>query len=290
MRNTDNHPECGDAASYGEKANYVKKANAVFSSSGWRKFWPLALLAGCGLLVYAAGWSQYLDFKHFLAHHKALTDFVSENMWLSLLAFALLYGLTIALSLPVGSFLTILGGFLFGPVLGGTITVAAATLGAMLVFLIARSSMRDAATARIKSSWMARLRRGFMDNALSYMLFLRLAPIFPFWLVNIAPALLGVAPRAYFLGTFFGIIPATYAFSYVGAGLGAVIRAQQHAYDACAGHNDTAGVRPIEKGCEFALEPGDLIAPEIILALCALAFIALLPIAARKLLGTGGED
>jgi uncharacterized membrane protein YdjX (TVP38/TMEM64 family) len=64
---------------------------------------------------------------------------------------------------------------------------------------------------------------GFRENEMSYMLVLRLIPLFPFWLVNIVPAILGVSLRSYVMGTFIGIIPATFVFASVGAGLSSLL-------------------------------------------------------------------
>ena len=84
---------------------------------------------------------------------------------------------------------------------------------------------------------MSKLREGFKEEALSYLLFLRLVPAFPFWFVNIAPAILGVPLRTYVIATFFGIIPATFAFSSAGAGLDSIIVAAKSEYSACVAAN-----------------------------------------------------
>ena len=81
--------------------------------------------------------------------------------------------------------------------------------------------------------WLAKLSEGFQKDALSYMLFLRLVPAFPFWFVNIAPAVLGVPLKTFVLGTFVGIIPATFAFASAGAGLDSVIMAAKNEHAAC---------------------------------------------------------
>ena len=108
----------------------------------------------------------------------------------------------------------------------------AATIGATMVFLIARTALGETLSARA-GPWLAKLSDGFKEDALSYLLFLRLVPAFPFWFVNIAPAVLGVPLKTYVIGTFFGIIPATFAFASAGAGLDSVVVAAKPEYAAC---------------------------------------------------------
>ncbi len=245
------------------------------------RFAPLFVVLGLGAFIYAMGWHHYFSFDQLAANRKLITGLVADHFWLSALAFAAAYAGVTALSLPVGSFFTILGGFLFGPLIGGTATVAGATIGALLIFFIVRTSL-GAALAEKAGPFVEKLRDGFAENALSYMFFLRLAPVFPFWLVNIAPALLGVGTMTYFIGTFFGIMPATYTFAYIGAGLGSVIEAQDIAYGHCVNRNDTEGIRPTDTGCGFSLDPGDLVTPELLIAFAGLAIIALVPVFFKK--------
>ena len=261
-----------------EDQNRVVAEKSPSKQSGNRRFWPLIALIAVGIFVYAMGWHRYLSFEQLAANREAVTGMVADHFWSSLLVYALLYGVVVALSLPVGAFLTILGGFLFGPILGGTATVISATAGALLIFFIARTSLGEA-LAEQAGPWLEKLREGFKDHALNYLLFLRLVPLFPFWLVNIAPALLGVKTSIYLIGTFLGIIPATYAFSYVGAGLGSIIDAQGKAHDACVAKSMAEGVTP---SCQFSFDPGDLITPELIIAFTALGIVALIPVALKK--------
>ena len=245
------------------------------------RFVPLFLILGLGAFVYAMGWHRYFSFDQLAANRKLITSLVADHFWLSVLAFAAAYAGVTALSLPVGSFFTILGGFLFGPLIGGTATVVGATIGALLIFFIVRTSL-GAALIEKAGPMLEKLRDGFAQNALSYMFFLRLAPVFPFWLVNIAPALLGVGTMTYFIGTFFGIMPATYTFAYIGAGLGSVIDKQGLAYDHCVNRNDTEGIRPIDTGCSISFDPADLVTPELLIAFVGLALIALIPVVLKK--------
>jgi uncharacterized membrane protein YdjX (TVP38/TMEM64 family) len=173
--------------------------------------------------------------------------------------------------------LTIAGGFLFGWLVGGLAALLAATLGATIVFLIARSALSDLLSARA-GPWLARLRDGFREDAFSYLLFLRLVPIFPFWLVNLAPGLLGVSFGTYFLATVLGIIPGTFAFALAGNGLDSIIEAQQSAHQSCLAKMGAEG----QESCPYALDPGQLLTPELIAALVALGLVALIPVAVKR--------
>jgi len=123
-----------------------------------------------------------------------------------------------------------------------------------------------------------KLQKGLEQNALSYMFLLRLVPAFPFWLVNLAPALLGVRLSTYFIATFFGIIPGTLAFSYVGQGLESVIIAQKDTYQACLdGATNTA-----VENCKFELDTSSLITTDLLIAFALLAAVSLLPVVIKK--------
>jgi uncharacterized membrane protein YdjX (TVP38/TMEM64 family) len=147
-------------------------------------------------------------------------------------------------------------------------------MGATVLFLIARSAVGSILSERT-APWLAKLRQGFKDDALSYLLFLRLVPAFPFWFVNIAPAVLGVPLRTYVIATFFGIIPATFAFSSAGAGLDSVIMAAKADYARCAAENGAAA-------CSLSIHASSLVTKELVLALLLLGVVALIPVALRR--------
>jgi uncharacterized membrane protein YdjX (TVP38/TMEM64 family) len=188
-----------------------------------------------------------------------------------------IYVATVALSLPGAAVLTLAGGFLFGWFWGGLASMIAATIGAIIVFLIARSALREALAARV-GPWLSRLRQGFQEDAFNYLLFLRLVPVFPFWLVNLAPALLGVSLSTYALATAIGIIPGSFAYSIAGEGLDSLILAQQAAHQSCL-----AKMGPdAEKLCPFVLEPRALLTPGLVAGFVALGLVALIPIAVKR--------
>ncbi len=242
-----------------------------------RRLWPLLLLAGAFALVFAMGWQRYLTLAELAARRDALRLAIAEHPLLSLLAYVGIYAGSVALSLPGGAVLTLAGGFLFGWFLGGVAAIVAATIGAVLVFLIARSALGEPLATRA-GPWLGRLRQGFQEDAFNYLLFLRLVPIFPFWLVNLAPGLLGVGLGTYVAATAIGIIPGTFAYSIAGSGLDSLIEAQAAAHQSCLAKLGSDA----QNLCPFVLEPQALLTPGLIAGFIALGFVALLPIALKR--------
>jgi len=187
-----------------------------------RRFLPVAILLLGLALFFLLGLERHLSFETLARNHAAITDWVEANRVLAALLFVLAYAVVVAFSLPVAVLVTPVGGFLFGMWLGSLLSVVGATLGAVAVFLAARTAFYDLFHARAGAA-LARLEDGFRRDSFSYLLFLRLVPVFPFWLVNIVPALLGMKLDRYVLATLLGIIPGAVVYSGVGAGLGVVI-------------------------------------------------------------------
>jgi uncharacterized membrane protein YdjX (TVP38/TMEM64 family) len=226
-------------------------------ASAIRRLIPLAVLLAAIGAFFALGLHHYLSFEMLHQHREQLLALVEQHPLLAPLAFMAMYAAVIALSVPGGAILTIAGGFLFGILAGTLFVVVAATLGATIVFLIAKTALGDALRAKAGPR-IRRMEEGFREDALSYLLVLRLIPIFPFWLVNIVPAFLGVPVRTYMLGTFIGIIPGSFVYASVGNGLGAVF--------------DAGGTPDL----------GIIFEPTILLPIVGLAVLALLPVAYRK--------
>ena len=244
------------------------------AAPAWRRWAPLAVLVLAIVTAYSLGLHRYLTLDTVATNRDELLRFVNGNLAVAMLIFMVAYAAAVALSLPGALLLTIVGGFLFGWLLGGTMTVVAATAGAVVVFLIARTSLGETLAGRA-GPWMDRLRNGFRENAFSYLLFLRLVPVFPFWLVNIAPALAGVPLPVYVITTFIGIIPGTFAFAILGSGLDSIIAAQKQTFDQCV------AARGADQ-CEFSLDASALVTPQLLAAFVALGFVALIPVAVRK--------
>ncbi|PKP77320.1 MAG: hypothetical protein CVT81_10125 [Alphaproteobacteria bacterium HGW-Alphaproteobacteria-3] len=222
-----------------------------------RRFLPLLILvAGLGAF-FALGLDRYVTLDTLRDNRQVLSAWVVENWALAAFVYVLAYIAMVAFSLPGGLVATLTGGFLFGTVFGGLFAVVGATIGATAIFLAARTALgemlREKAGPKLR-----KLEDGFGKNAFSYMLVLRLVPIFPFFLVNLAPAFLGVPLRTYVVTTFLGIVPGTFVFASLGNGLGAV-------FD--AGRDPDLGL---------------IFEPEILVPILALALLALLPIVYRR--------
>ena len=124
-------------------------------------------------------------------------------------------------SLPVGAVMTVAGGFLFGPVAATVFVNMGATTGATLAFLIARYLLRDAVEQKF-GKWIGPFQEGFAKNAFSYLLTLRLIPLFPFFVVNLVSGLTRVNVGTYVAATALGIIPGTFVYAYAGRQLGTI--------------------------------------------------------------------
>lgn len=236
---------------------------------------PLAVLAAAAALFWWYGGLGYFTLQKLAEHRETLLAWVLQNYAAALAGYTALYALIVALSLPAAAPLTLAGGFLFGWLVGGLATVAAATCGAAAIFILARTALAGP-LARQAGPWLDKLRAGFQEDAIGYLLFLRLVPAFPFWLVNLAPALLGVSLRDYVVATFIGIIPGTFAFALTGAGLGSVLAAHQEAYAGCVAQNPAPGA------CSFGLDPSSLLTPKLLIAFAALGVIALIPAMVKR--------
>jgi uncharacterized membrane protein YdjX (TVP38/TMEM64 family) len=222
-----------------------------------RRLWlVLAALAAFAIIRWS-GLGEILSLETLRTHREALAGWVGGNVVVASLAYVAAYVAAVGFSLPGAVFLTLAGGFLFGAALGTLLTVTGATIGATLVFLFAKAVFSANALDRFGAP-AARLADGIRRNAASYLLVLRLVPLFPFFLVNLVPAFVGVRLPVYAVTTFFGIIPGTAVFSLAGAGLGTVL--------------DQGG----------ALTPGAILTPEILAGLLGLAALSLAAIPLRK--------
>jgi uncharacterized membrane protein YdjX (TVP38/TMEM64 family) len=187
-----------------------------------RRYLPVAILLLGLVLFWLLSLSRHFSFDMISRNHAELTAWVAANGGLAALGFVLGYAIAIAFSLPIGMLVTPLAGYLFGPWLGAVLAIIGATLGAIAVFLAARTAFYDLFHARAGAA-LARFEEGFRRDSFSYLLFLRLVPIFPFWLVNIVPALLGMRLDRFALATLIGIVPGCIVYSSVGAGFGVLI-------------------------------------------------------------------
>lgn len=249
----------------------------------WKRWLPLGVLLGLMAMMFAFGWQKYLSFKTIGLNYDVLKSFIADHFTASLALYMLIYIAVVALSAPGGLVMTLAGGLLFGWQVGAPATVVAATVGATILFLIARTSLGEGLAAKA-GPWLSRLQDGFKENALSYLLFLRLVPVFPFVIVNLAPALLGVPLRTYVIGTLLGIIPGTIAFSVAGSGLGSVVVAQNKIHEACLAK---APADP-DTACPYTLDTSALVTSELLAAFALLGVVALIPVVLKRWRGRNG--
>jgi uncharacterized membrane protein YdjX (TVP38/TMEM64 family) len=186
-----------------------------------RRLVPLGLLVVAGIAFIVAGGHKYLSFAALSENRDWLCSLVKSWGIVAALLYVAVYSLLVALSVPGAAVLTIAGGFLFGTWLGALCAVIGATLGATMIFLAARAGLGG--LAQRAGRFIGKLEAGFRADAFNYLLVLRLVPIFPFWLVNLVPALVGVRLPTYVLATFLGIIPGTFVYASIGNGLGDVV-------------------------------------------------------------------
>ena len=186
--------------------------------SGLSRFAPILLIA-VGAITALLLARDYLTFDTLLANYQHLAEWRDQHLVLSIVVFALIYTISVAFSVPGAIWLTLIGGFLFGTVLGAIVVVLSATLGAMLIFLAARTALGDMLREKA-GSWVARMEAGFREGEVSYLLIMRLVPAVPFFVANLAPAFLGARTWTFFWTTLVGIIPGTLVFISLGAGLG----------------------------------------------------------------------
>src|SRR5262245_26972043 len=187
-----------------------------------RRLVPLGLLLAAGIAFIAIGGRQYLTFAALAENRDWLCSLVQRWGLVAGFLYIAVYAGLVALSVPGAAVLTIAGGFLFGTWLGTLAAVVGATLGATGIFLAARAGLGG--LAQRAGPFVGKLEAGFRTDAFSYLLVLRLVPIFPFWLVNLVPALVGVRLRSYMLATFLGIIPGTFVYAGLGSGLGEIVK------------------------------------------------------------------
>lgn len=170
---------------------------------------------------------QYISFDVLKANRLQLQLWVSNHAAIAAAAFVVTYALAVAFSLPGAVLITLTGGFLFGPYFGTVYAVIGATIGAICIFLAAKYIFGDFLEAkagpRVKC-----MEAGFRQNELSYLLILRLVPLFPFWLVNLVAAFLRVSLRNYAIGTVLGIIPSTFVYTLAGDRAGALLNSEEN--------------------------------------------------------------
>ena len=231
----------------------------------WRRFLPVALILLGTAGFFAFGLRDYVSCAFLKDHHEAFSDFIDRHAVISALVFMVIYSVSVAFSLPIAAILTFSGGFLFGLWNGTAYVVISATLGATGLFLAARSAFGHGLRGRAGPA-VARMEQGFRNHATSYLLFLRLTPVFPFWLVNLVAAVVGLPLRTFVFATAIGIVPASFIYVSVGNGLNTLFES------------------------DATCDPRAMVSAELLLPLLGLAVLSLLPIVYKKLRGVSPRN
>lgn len=200
----------------------MEQARRMAKSSLLRHL-PLAIiLAAAAVGFFTLG--DYLNFETLRENRAALLDFRDANFVGLAAAFVAVYFVIVAFSLPGAAVASVTGGFLFGLGLGTAFNVAAASLGAVVIFLAARWGLGQTLAARMDASEgrLRRLRQGLREHEISVLFLIRLVPVVPFFVANLLPALVGVRFANFAWTTVLGIIPGALVYTWVGVGLGEV--------------------------------------------------------------------
>ena len=222
-----------------------------------KKFFPIIFIIVLALFSWVSDLHNYLSFESFKEHQKNIEKMIEGNVIFSCLGYSFLYIMTVALSIPGATFMTLIGGILFGQWVGSVLVICSATIGATLLFLSARMASGDL-VAKKAGSFIKKMQSGFQQNALSYLLTIRLIPLFPFVAVNLAAAFFQMSLKSFVLGTFFGIMPGSFVYVSMGVALHEVIQKENFSFSA-------------------------VLEPEVIVALSGLAVLSLLPVFYKKI-------
>ena len=220
---------------------------------------PILILVIGLIIFYSSDITNYVSMENFSKHYKTILLWSNNHVVYSILIFVITYIAVVSFSIPIATILTLVGGFLYGVYLGTILVVVSATIGGVITFISFRYSFNNNSNKKISEGQINNFQKGFRKNAVSYLLFLRLVPLFPFFLVNIACGLIKIKTKDFILGTFFGIIPGTFVYVWVGSGIGFTFM----------------------KGSDINYKI--IFEPQILFPLLALSILALIPIVYKKI-------
>lgn len=186
-----------------------------------KKIILLSVIAIAVTLFFVFDLGRYLSLESLKSNRDQLHAFYEANAVVMIAAFIGVYIVAVALSLPGATILTLCAGAIFGSVTGTLVVNIGATVGATLAFLVARFLLRDWVEKKFGEK-LKPFNDGFSKNAINYMLFLRLVPLFPFFLINLASGLTKIRLPVYFFGTMFGALPGTFVYANAGSNLASI--------------------------------------------------------------------
>lgn len=218
----------------------------------FQKFIPLIILVSIGCIIWITEIYKYISLETLKEHQNFLKHYVENNFIIATLVYSLLYFIIVSLSIPAATIMTLTGGFLFGQIVGTICVVLSASFGACSIFLSTKFAAKNS-SKKEHGSWVQKMKNGFQENAFSYMLTLRLIPIFPFVIINIVAGILQIRLKTFFFGTLIGIIPGSYVYVSVGVAMQTLLNKDN-------------------------FSPENLLSRDVIIALTGLGILALLPI------------
>lgn len=240
---------------------------------GGLRWLPVIGLIALSLTILASGVPHLLSLDRLLAYRAWLVEAVAEDRPRAIVVASLVYVGCVVVSVPASLVLTMFCGFLFGIPTGAGIALVSATTGAAIVFCVGRGPASDLVLNRAGPR-LARLAAGFRNDAFGYILILRLLPLFPFMMTNLAPAAFGVSLRTFVLATFLGLMPGAFVYAATGSAIEDVVAANAAAKALCLASGAVA--------CDEALSLRALVTPKTMLSLGGLAAFALLSIGLRR--------
>ncbi len=205
----------------------ISKTDIPKANSPFKRAIPVVVILTALGGFFALGGPKYITLDALRENQDVLKAFVANNFVIAVIGFTALYAALTAISVPGASLLSIFAGFLFGLTTGTIAVVIGATIGATILFLAARYVFGESLAAKF-GTFMQKFEKGLKENELSYLFILRLVPLFPFFIVNIIPALFDVKVRNYVLATLLGIIPGSLVYVSVGNGIGDALNAGEN--------------------------------------------------------------
>jgi len=167
------------------------------------------------IIFFAFDLGQYLTFEYVKSRHQAFDAYYADHSLLTIAVYMLVYIVVTAMSLPGAAVMTLVGGAMFGLWLGVLIISFASTIGATLAFLIARFLLKDFVQNKFGDKLKA-INKGVQKEGPFYLFTLRLVPLFPFFVINLAMALTPIRASVFYIVSQIGMLPG--AFVYVNAG------------------------------------------------------------------------
>ena len=169
-------------------------------------------------LFYFLGPDDSLNLEWLKDNQKPLETFYQTNGMTVIVGFVSLFLLIGLFLLPGATLLSVFSGAVFGLPLGPLLVSLGSTLGAVLAFFVARFILRNWVEEKFGER-LNPIHEGLCKNDIHYMLVLRLVPLFPFFLVNIAMGVSPISWKVFMVGTLLGKLPATWIYANAGSHL-----------------------------------------------------------------------